>query len=115
MLSRNLKIMGKFLNAFIVATIQTGREGEDKKGRTKPSAKGSYGSDRWGQDADFLEEISGTRGSDRRLKSVLKGRNSAVGEYRTFFSISPPDFSEKSMLGLPDDEESSTAEFTAIQ
>lgn len=94
-ISHSLKAIAKNKRTVVCGIIQMNREAEDSKGKTKGSVKSVYGADAWAQDADTLVDISGQRGSRSRLVSLLKGRDSDIGEFNINFQLHPhPDFRE---------------------
>jgi replicative DNA helicase len=94
-ISRQIKSMAKRLKVFVIVILQMGRKAESAKG-SKANITDIYGSDAWSQDADYLEDTSGVRGSNSRKNSLLKSRNSSIGDYFMNFQIDPfVDLSEK--------------------
>lgn len=93
-LSNHFKHYAKLLEVLFVCTLQDNRGAEDKKGNTKGGATTIYGADAWGQDADWHLSIGGRRGAPEREIALNKGRESALGEFRVGFNLTPPSFSD---------------------
>lgn len=97
--SRALKRLAKVTNTQVFAVIQMNRTAEGKTGIATGNLGTVYGSDSWAQDADFLMNVGGERGSDERVLSMLKCRDTAIGDLFINFKLSPtPDFSGKTSL-----------------
>lgn len=98
-ISRGLKRLAKVTQTQVFAVIQMGRAAETKGGVAQGNLSQVYGSDSWAQDADFLMNVGGERGTNERVLSMLKCRDAAVGDLFVNFSLTPkPDFSGKSTL-----------------
>jgi replicative DNA helicase len=94
-ISNRLKAVAKATGTLIIIVIQMNRNAEKKDGTTRGTISDLYGSDRWAQDADWVIDLNGKRGSKYRTVCLLKGRESSVGEFNVKFRLSPyPDFSE---------------------
>ncbi len=101
LLSNRLKTVAKVTKTVIVPVIQMNRQAESKDGSSKGSITSVYGSDAWAQDSDYVIDIGGKRGTSARLITLLKGRESNIGDFMVNFQLDPqPDFSE-SALALP--------------
>ena len=101
-ISKRFKQIAKAKKVIIFLVIQMNRDAEDKSGTAKGSFKSVFGSDSWAQDCDFLFDLSGQRGSNSRKQTLLKGRDTDIGEVNIRFQLNPyPDFSEvgKAMYG----------------
>lgn len=99
MISNSLKRLAKVCKVPVIAVIQMNRSAENKQGVAKGGVTTVYGADAWGQDADFLLEVAGERGTYERVVRVLKGRDTAIGDFFINFQLSPkPDFSPKVSL-----------------
>lgn len=97
--SRALKRLAKATKTQVFAVIQMNREAESKPGIARGSLGTVYGTDAWAQDSDFLIEVGGERGSNERVLSVLKSRETGIGDMFINFRLSPkPDFSAKVSL-----------------
>lgn len=99
-LSNRLKAIAKATKVFMIVVLQMNRLAE-KAGKNGSQTKGTiadiFGSDNWCQDADWVFELSGKRGSNRREISLLKARESALGSVHIRSEISPyPCFDEMS-------------------
>lgn len=95
-ISAMAKRVAKLTGVLLILVNQMGRKAEGKS-NTKGTIADIYFGDTWAQDADYVFEVSGKRGSNARMIAILKGRNSVTGEFLTKFQISPkPDFSELS-------------------
>lgn len=97
LLSNRLKVIAKVTKTVIVPVVQMNRQAESKDGSAKGSISSVYGSDAWAQDSDYVIDIGGKRGTSSRLITLLKGRESNVGDFQVGFQLDPkPDFSESS-------------------
>jgi replicative DNA helicase len=93
-LTKRLKKIAIRNKVVVIAVIQMNRTAEQKD-QTKGNIASVYGSDTWAQDTDWLLDISGKRGSAKRNISLLKGRESNIGEIWTTFQLDPcPRFTE---------------------
>ena len=114
-ISSQCKVLAKNLNTTILIVIQMNRRSEKPDGTTKGSISDLYGSDSWAQDADFVFDVGGKRGSNMRTINILKGRNSAIGEFNVKFQIDPyPNFDESGLIGKPTAQSSTGVTFTAL-
>ena len=94
-LSNRLKAITLAKRVVMVPVIQMNRQAEGKDGEVKGSLGAIYGSDAWAQDADYLLDLGGKRGSNYRTLSLLKGRESNIGEFNIEFALSPyPKFNQ---------------------
>lgn len=86
-------------------TIQLGRQSEEEDGSTKVKGGLSslYGADAWGQDADCIYALEGTRGGMFRELVALKTRESQLASTGIKFVLDPrPSFSATTLASDPD-------------
>jgi replicative DNA helicase len=120
MISRRLKAVALAYNVILIISLQFNRTVEDKTGKAKAALSAIYGSDAWGQDADWVISIEGKRGANSRLVKLVKGRESAVVNFHALFSVTPPCFDEAKpgqivdTGGDGDDEDSDVISFKPI-
>lgn len=89
------KRLAKTLKVFVVLVLQMNRQAENEDGTSQGSLATLYGSDTWAQDSDHVVDISGRPGTPTRILSLIKSRESALGQLQYRYSLSPcPDFSE---------------------
>lgn len=94
-LSNKTKELAKMLKVLWFVTLQDNRQAEDKKGNTKGGFTTVFGADAWAQDADWLLQMEGRRGTRERGLNLNKGRESNLLEFRINFKLSPrPNFDD---------------------
>jgi len=93
-ISNRAKAIAKAKKKIIFLVIQMNREAEHADGAVKGSIKTIYGADAWAQDADYVFDLGGIRGSKQRTVTLLKGRESVIGEFNIRFQLDPPNFKE---------------------
>jgi replicative DNA helicase len=104
-ISRQFKAIAKATKTVIIEVVQMNRLAESEEGIAKGSLITLYGSDTWGQDADWVMDISGVRGANTRRISLLKARESNIGSFMIKFILDPfPDFSELRRVSIEPEE-----------
>jgi replicative DNA helicase len=94
-ISKRIKAIAKATRTTGFAIIQLNRNAEKRDGSTKGGIQDIYGADAWAQDADGVVSVEGKRGTNRRVLNIIKGRESAIGEFNVKYFLEPyPDFGE---------------------
>lgn len=104
------KRYAKAYKVFWCSVVQGNRDGENSAGDTRVSLKDIYGADAWAQDSSTVFLLGGKRGSNSRILSLAKSRESAIGDFNIGFSLSPPNF--PILLGGSTAGSASTVSFT---
>jgi len=92
---RKIKRIARAMNVLMVASVQTNRGSEGKKGMTGGGLGNISWSDEVAKQSDYVIEIAGPRGGSWRKLDLIKGRQSGLGSSFVKFEMSPPNFEEQ--------------------